>query len=359
MSFLSKVSSGFLYDEKFENDISLIWELSPNDYNRIAINSDSISLLPNGERLELLMPCPKENDFVFQTNISYTPTDKNEDAGCILKSTTENYAELSICGDDPETTTAIKMQVDSSYVLNARCLVNDKMIDYGNTRLVDANFIGFYLNKTSTIDNFKIHNICMCKNNYITIRNFDRTHNVKVFDSNGIEITEKFYIKKMNTKVIIDCTNMLFPIDKLILKIYDSFDNELYSKEMLDIYGGDVYEYSQSIRMYIDNNELDDNIYGIKNSGNVALHILKIENCENYEMHDKTLQIEAYDPYNPGYQNVYISELQGGNPVDNYEKVKTGIDLKIAEIKEYSLKIIRNDKTLVIDDDYKFKITFQ
>jgi hypothetical protein len=83
-----KSSSGLLFAEEVWDDLSLLWDLSPNDPSRVAFTSDSISLLSGTDRIELLIPVPKENGYVFQSEIDYHPTTSIQHGGNVLRSVT-------------------------------------------------------------------------------------------------------------------------------------------------------------------------------------------------------------------------------------------------------------------------------
>lgn len=361
MALLSKVSSGLLYREVFQDNLSLIWEVTPDDYSRVSINTDSVSLLPGPDKLEMLIPAPQACDYIFQTKVLYKPTLASESGGCVFKSVTENYCHLEIKGDDDVNCTNIKLSIDEAYIINARTTdsVTGKWINHGNTRLVNANYIGFYMRENTALDSLKIYEVNMYKSNFITINNFDRTQIIKLFDNTGTEVTSKFYIKKRNTKMIIDGTDKIFPIDFLNVKIYDSTGTEISSNDLTDIYGGDEYDYAQNITFAINNVVLTGDTHSIGGVDYENIYSLKITNNEMYRIENKKLKIEAYDPYNPGHHNVYIASLIAETVVGEYEKIKTGITFKPAETREFSLKVVKSRKALLTDEDYKFRITLE
>jgi hypothetical protein len=90
------------------------------------------------------------------------------------------------------------------------------------------NSVGYYVgNGVDTDPAFSVKKCYMYKNNFVTINNFDRVNLIKLFDNTGAEITDNFTIKKKNSQIMIDGTNVIFPIDYLKVQVTDR-TTELY-----------------------------------------------------------------------------------------------------------------------------------
>lgn len=356
MAQITKSISGELYTEDFAGDISLIWDLMPGNSDRVAINSDSISLLPGDEKVELLIPSPRDLGYVLQTKIDYKPTKPTERAGCILKSITENYAEVEICGDDLETCTYFKLELDLNAVFSVKA-ADENLVwkDYGNTKLLDANKIGYYLNSEDALNDepFKIYNCVMYKDNFITINHYDRNNVVRIYNANDNEITDKFVIRKTNTKLLIDGSNTIFPIEKIKMKFFDMTTGILvHEGELENVYGGDIYDFSYNIEFYIDSVILDDSQYNLGVINGVQYYNLRIVNKENFAINDKILKIEAISKFNPGHK---VVDMAHPNDQNNFTKERH-ISLTAGETKEFVMRVTKNKDHLITNDDYSFKI---
>ena len=356
MAKITKSSSGFLFKEEAWTDLSLLWDLSPNDPSRVVLSDNSISLLPGEQRLELLIYAPKDRGYVMQSEIEYSPVSGTEAAGNTLRSETENYIDLEIRGDDDKLCSYTKIIVNDDSVLDAKCSKDgSKWLYYGNTKMVDMNRIGYYIGEGTKVAPFNIKKCVMYKDNNILINNFDRTNKLKLFDVNGVEITDKFVVKKKNTQMIIDGTNLLFPIEYLKVQSCDRKTGEVYYEgEMTDIYGGDVYEYAYEVDFFIDNVMLTNTVYDLGTINKDKIFNLKISNKEAYPLKDKDLKVSYYSVYNPGYKLAQLAEEDS----DIFSS-KLTVTLEAGETKSFKLKAIKDGNITNLEDEYKFSIIIE
>ncbi len=357
MADIIKSSSGLLFSEEKWDDLSLLWDLSPNDPSRAALTSGSISLLPGTDRIELLIKAPAENGYVFQSNLEYKPTTATQKAGNTLKSVTDTYIDLQVCGDTTERCNYTKITVNEEYILDAKASLDGKLwIDYGNTRMMDMNAIGFYLEGGANTDPpLKVFNCYMYKSNTVTINNFDRVNLVKLFDITGAEVTDKFLLKKKNSQMCIDGTNLVFPLDYLKIQVCDRVTGAIYHEsELRNIFGGDVYEYNYNVDFFIDEVKLTTNMHDLGKISNEKIFTLKISNKESYPLTGKKLKVTYNSIYNPGYKMADISP----NSVDAYAK-ELDVNFTAGETKVFKLKATRGQHLVNIEDEYKFNIVLE
>ena len=351
MANIIKSSSGFLYEEKFEGDMSLIWDISPSNNNYVEINSDKVSITPNGDRVELLIPSPSDNGYVFQSDIEFNPASDLDVAGVVMRSITDNYIELEICGDDNISTNAIKVDYSPGGVVSAKYInSNNEWVEAGNTRIYDINKIGFYAEPSCT-EKFSIYNLVMYRNNFITINNFTNDR-YKILE-NGVDITNKFRVKKYSNRLILDGSNIKFPMD-LEISEYDENNKLTSTYSFTDVYGGDIFEYENDITFIINGDILNKDVYDLGPVDYIKEHSLKIINNEAFDIKNKTLKVEAYTAFNEGYKQVSIYN----NETNTYEN-EINMDLSAGEAKEVKLKIERDRGFVTFDSDYKFKIIFE
>lgn len=353
MAKITKSSSGLLYNENFEGDISLIWDISPSNPDNIEINSDSVSILPTGDRIELLMPSPSDNGYVFQTDIDFNPSSELEKGGCILRSNTDNYAEVEICGDDFIKPKSVKLEYTPGYILSAK-YTDDYSYwnEVGNTRLLDANKVGFYIHQENLLDELKIKNVYIYKNNIVTINNFNSNLNMKLFDKEGIEITNKFTIKKYKNKVYLDGTNIIFPIESLNVAMYNEQGDFIQSNRLDSVYGGDVYDLDYDISFKVNGIQLTNNVHDLGSVAGSESYVLRIENLEDFDLLNRTLKVESFSAFNSGHRTVWLSLYDSE---EDYKK-ELNIDLLSGDIREFKLKIKRDKDFINFDSEFKFRI---
>lgn len=356
MANIIKSSSGFLYKEENWDDLSLLWDLSPNLPDRVATDSDSISLLQGGKRLELLIPAPSNREFVVQNEVEYEPTSAMDKGGFVFRSVTDSQIELETCGDDTEYYKYSKLTIDSNAVLNATASTNGRTwFNYGNTKFVDMNKMGFYIGAESTETPFKVKQFMIYKNNNVIINNFDRKNIVKIYDDNDVEITNQFSIKKKNTQIQIDGTDILYPIDSLKIKVLDRDTGDVYHEGVLkNIYGGDVYEYSYDVEFYINEDLLTNDVYDLGVINRYKNFSLKVCNKEKYAINDKTLKVEYYSAYNPGNK---IAKIAYENSDDYCDELK--VDFNPGENRLFKLKVEHIEGVSNIEEEYKFNIVLE
>lgn len=356
MADIVKSSSGLLYSEEKWTDLSLLWDLSPNDPSRVVLNDNSISLLPGDQRLELLISAPKERGYVIQSEIDYKPTLQAEAAGNTLRSVTDNHIDLEIRGDDTDLCSYTKIIISDDGILEAKCSKDgSNWLYYGDTKVIDMNKIGYYIGAETKSTPFKIKKFVMYANNNILINNFDKKNILKLFNAKGVEITDEFMVRKKNTQMIIDGTNILFPIDYLKIQSCDRTTGEVYYEgELTDIYGGDVYEYEYEVEFFIDEIPLTDKIYNLGTISDDKIFSLMLSNKEAYPLKNRKLKVSYYSIYNPGYKLAQLA-LKGS------DKFTTELEVSIGpgENKVFNLKAIKDSDVVNLEDEYKFNIILE
>lgn len=360
MSQLAKSSSGLLYEEKFGGNPSLLWDFVPNNLNRVSLKADSMEILPGSERIEMLMPSPQQSGWVFQTHIHYAGRTSTESAGFVLKSITDNIAECELRGDTRELFDYLKIELADDSTLSLKASNDGKYWkDFGNSKMLDANKFGFYMNELTQHDPLILYDCIVYKNNFITVSSIPDDCTAVVYDATGANITHKFILKQENGKLVIDGSNMLFPIDYLQIKFLDSQFTEIRVTDLTNIYGGDTYDYSYDVEFKIEGVTLTNGPHALEEvKGPSKLYALIIENNEDYDLVDRTLKIEASSAFNPGDVPVTIAKTTAHD-------VTTGLvfsrqmvlTLKANSVNNFFIRIEKNPTLPLIDSEYKFKIT--
>lgn len=358
MANIIKANSGFIFSENFDtDDMSLLWTLSPNLKDRVVHNDDSITLLPGEERMELLITMPNETGYVMQSDLQYNPSDENEAAGITFRSITDSTVDLEVKGDTTHKVYHTKMTVDDNNILSATGSDNGGINwrEYGNTKIIDMNKIGYYIAENTEKDSITISNMTLYKSNYISFNNFDRKNIIRIYDKNDTEITDDFVIFRTNNSVKIDGTELLFPIEYLKIRSFDRDTGDLrFEGEVNNVYGGDVYEYNYNINFFINDHKLENDIYSLGAINEEKEFILRIENKESYDILDRHLRVDWYSYLNPGYKAVSLADINS----DDFSN-ELNISLLAGESRNYKLKISKFKDYLNLEDNYNFKITLE
>lgn len=360
MDQLTKASSGLLYEEKFGVGLSLLWDFVPNNLNRVKINENSVEILPGEERVEMLMPCPASSGWMGQIHLSYSGRTSTESAGFVLKSITDNIAECELKGDTRELYDYMKVELDDSYVLSLKASKDGiYWKDFGNSKMLDANKLGFYINELTQYDPLVLKDIVICKSNFITISDVPSDSTVAVYDAKDANITHRLIVNKTNNKLVIDGSNMLFPIPYLKFKFLDKEFNELRVIELSSIYGGDTFDFNYDISFMIEGRELTNQGNSLDTvTGSYKLYSLQIRNDESYDLVNKTLKIEASSAFNPGHLPVTIAETTTHDDTPNLDfKRSLVVSFMSHENKNFFIKIERSNNAPILDSEYRFKIS--
>lgn len=356
MANIIKASSGLLFSEDFGADTSLLWTVSPNFPDRVVQNSGSISLLPGTERMELLIPTPDGSSYVLQSDTDYNPTVAADTGGVTLRSLTDSTVDFEVIGDNTKVFKYSKCTIDNYNVLSA-IGSTDGLIwqEYGNTKVTNMNKVGYFMGAGTTTDSLDINDCKIYKNNYIIFNNFNRTNLIKLFDATGVEITNNFILKKRNTQVQLDGTEIIYPITTLIVRVYDRDTLALLHEGTINnVYGGDIYEYDYNVSFYINGVLLTDTLYDLGLISASQEFELRVVNNEAYALSSRKLSISYYTYTNPGYQSVDIAEA---NSTDF--KKELNVSFTAGEAKTFKLKVSDYKTYLNLDDSYRFKINLE
>lgn len=359
MNQLTKCSSGLLFKEEFGENIGLVWDLAPNELGRIELTNDSLKILPGDSRLELTMPCPQQSGWVFQTHVKYSPRTTTESGGFLLKSITDNIAECELKGDNRDLYSYMKMELSNDYIFSLKASKDGTTWrDFGNSKMLDGNKFGYYLNEATQYDALEIYNCLVYKGNFITITNLPSNILVDVYDENGNRITNKFIIAYYDHHVVLDCTNVLFPISYFSITVKNMDGEEIFQWYATDVYGGDTYSISYNVKFTINGKNVDDDFYDMGTvAGIYGLYSLVITNLDGYDLINKTLSISAFSSYNPGNLPVTIAEATTIDQTTDLEfKKELKLSFKPYEAKSFYIKIDRDNTLVISDSEYRFKV---
>lgn len=353
---LNKISTGHIFSEEFNGTMNPLWDVFPSDNNRITFTGDSIKILENVDKTELLIPCPKESGYVFQTYIRYEPKESNNNGGCIVKSITENYVECELSSEiESIYYSYLKVIYSDKFVLNLRASKDGlNWEDFGSTKLLDSNSIGYYLNDNK--DALEIFNCEMYKSNFITFIGIDKTQNIKIYDENNKEIVTNVDMKYTEDSVVVDLSSKLFPINDVKIEIES--EGSLSDTITIDkLYGGDVYSFEPEIRFVVNEANMDNGDFDLGLvQGKDRVYELQVVNAGDFT---KTgiLKIVGVSGYDKGDSMAYL--MPYGDSSGSSELFKElDITLLPGTTSKFLIKIIKDSSCITIDDKYSFNIIF-
>ncbi|MCC0781717.1 hypothetical protein IR152_00930 [Clostridioides sp. ES-S-0108-01] len=352
---LNKISTGHIFSEEFNGTMNPLWDIFPSDNNRITFTGDSIKILENTDKTELLIPSPKDSGYVFQTYIRYEPKESNN-GGCIVKSITENYIECELSAEiEPIYYSYLKVMYSDNFVLNLRASKDGlNWEDFGSTKLLDSNSIGYYLNDNKNA--LEIFNCEMYKSNFITIIGIDKTQSIKIYDENNKEIVTNVDMKYTEDSVVIDLSSKLFPINNVRIEVESG--GRLSDTITIDkLYGGDVYSFEPEIRFIVDEANMDNGDFDLGLvQGKERVYELQVVNEGNFT---KTgiLKIVGVSSYDKGDSMAYLMPYGDSSGSSELSK-ELEISLLSGTTTKFLIKIIKDSSCITIDDKYSFNIIF-
>ena len=354
---ITKVSSGLILKDDFNNSFNPLWDFFPNNMKRVLFAKDSILLLPEKDSpMEMIIPVPNNGEFVMQTELIYKPTAPNEFAGCLIKSITDNKVECEISynPDETEQYKFIKISCNSSYIINLRASKDGEIWDdLGNTKFFDGNYIGYFINGEKS--GLAIKECTMCKSSFIVIHGINSEDKVLLNNSDGVDLITKLDLDTSlkGDRFIIDLGPTMLPLRDIALTVL-SPNGTTYT--MLDeIYGGDVFKINPDIQIYVEKYSEECGTFNLGEIiGEEQIFTLVLENKSDTPKNG-IIKVEALSSYECGHKMASLAPLD--RPELNLKSLK---DVSIQPKSDFKclLKVKNNENFLTIDDDYKFSIIF-
>lgn len=350
---LVKLFSGYIFKDDFEGSMNPMWDIFPSNSNRVAVNSDSVTILKGEDEAQLLINTPESSEYVFQTELVYNPTSIGE-AGCILKSITENFVECEFSYDENDISNYrfVKIFYSHNYIINFRAS-KDGVIweDFGNTKFIDSNFIGYYICDTNT--DLEIVNCNIYRNNFITIKGLLKDCNISFLDKKGNKIIENFDIKVVEDTATADFSNVLFPVKDVTLVVTNK-KGELFRETIKELYGGDILSVNNSVYFEVKDigSKVQDFNLGVI-SDDYKLFELDVVNTNDAQI-DGILKIIPTSNYDKGNFMAYLSEYTSIEDIKELKEIK--VSIPGGSTSKYFIKIVKDYKYITIDNNFSFNV---
>lgn len=359
MSQISKIFTGLVFHEDFNNSFSPKWDILPNNLDRVLFNEDSISLLPNdNELLEMLIPYPSDCKFHIKTKIEYIPKNINDIGGMVIKSTTGYTTECEFTYDEstPNEYEFINLNCGDKSVINLRASKDGyTWDDLGNTRFYDGNYIGYFIKGNE--EPLKIHNFIMCTDKFVSIQGVSNSSLIEIIDVDGYDIIKKYELdcKVINGNAIIDIENMSWPLENVTLSVTQESGMPT-TLTVNKLYGGDIFSFEPELLFSVDEiNESSDGFNLGKIHGRTKTYTLRVFNS-GLEQKIGKLVIEPVSTYDNGHHMAYIYPFESECDTKSKE-----LEVAINTHQEFKciIKIVKDTTYTTIDDDFGFKVVFE
>lgn len=354
---ISRVSNGLILKDDFNNSFNPMWDIFPNDTSRVLFKEDSIVLLPeNNSPTEMLIPCPG-GKFIMQTEIEYNPVVESDAAGVVIKSVTDCNVEARFSYEEGVINEYkfVKFTHDDGYVVNLRASKDGiTWEDFGNSKLYDGNYVGYFVDGEQA--GFEIKNCFICRDKYLVIQGIKEGDVVNLLNSNNEDIIETLnldYIIK-GDKFMLDISNQVWPIKDIRLVINFGKSNGSIH-HIGDLYGGDVFSFEPELLFSVDEtNETPKGfdlgeVYGLARN-----YTLRVYN-NGTEHKTGKLVIDAISTYEQGHHMAYIY------PYDSdFDTKSKELEVSIGPGQEFVciVRIVKESKYVTIDGEFSFNVVF-
>lgn len=249
-------------------------------------------------------------------------------------------------------------------------------IEVGNVKFADSGVIGFFIYGTNSKEllantHCYFNDFAMFSSKYITISGISRNYDIEIIDdSNKVllrsdMIEYQYMISRSNKECLINTTMLPMPLINSKLRAYPKGDYDTTAFEFdlgEKVYGGDVFTLEKDIRLYINNQEIDQSkLYDMGTFYHGSYYVrVDVHNHEDYILNDVKVKVVKYSEYYGGEEPVGValySEDQLESELE-YKKQVIIDEIRPSEGKSIFLKLI--DKPVQdfynTANSYRFKI---
>lgn len=368
MPRLSKIQTGFMYEETFNNS-GIVWQPFPQTDNFIA-DGTNFKLYAGNERQMILTSLPAE-DFVMQVKIQHQPLSFNNFAGVVVVKDKDSWVECRSYRDEETEKAIIQLY---QYIKIVKKI--DNFIFYGSIqgrqwemigscRMFDANLIGFYIESDEPGSFLTIEEVKMYKTPVITFLGVEPQTRVIIKRPSGAN--RVFHVVQDGTKVDFDLISDSFPYRDHTVQIISPAGEVLINEQLDEISGGDVFDLTYNIELLFNETitgekevlEPGDIIDLGQLQGATGLFSLTVINRDDYQtIMNSRLRIEQFSEYNRGHKFATLAlEEREGVPGEwvkelSIERLEPNVPVKVF------FKIEKDTSPVYVfsEDKYKFRV---
>ena len=253
-------------------------------------------------------------------------------------------------------------------------------IEVGNVKFANSGVIGFFIYGTDNKELINNHSHCyfndfaLFASKYLTISGINRNYDMEIIDNNNHilfrtdMIEYQYMLSRSNKECLINTTTLPMPLLNAKIRVYPKgyYENTVFEFELGEkVYGGDIFTLEKDIRLYIDNQEIDQSqLYDIGTFYHGSYYIkMDIHNHEDYILNDVKVKVIKYSEYYGGEEAVGIA-LYDENHIESeleYKKQVIIDEIRPSEGKSVFIKLI--DKPFQdfykTANSYRFKIIIE
>lgn len=249
-------------------------------------------------------------------------------------------------------------------------------IEVGNVKFADSGVIGFFIYGTNSKEllantHCYFNDFAMFSSKYITISGISRNYDIEIIDdSNKVllrsdMIEYQYMISRSNQECLINTTMLPMPLINSKLRAYPkgNYDTTAFEFDLGEkVYGGDVFTLEKDIRLYINNQEIDQSkLYDMGTFYHGSYYVrVDVHNHEDYILNDVKVKVVKYSEYYGGEEPVGValySEDQLESELE-YKKQVIIDEIRPSEGKSIFLKLIDRPVQDFYNtaNSYRFKI---
>lgn len=252
-------------------------------------------------------------------------------------------------------------------------------IEVGNVKFEDSGVIGFFIYGTEDqdlLDNSYcfFNSFALYSSKYISLDGIDRAYEMEITDGEGHivlrtdSIAYAHMISRSNKQCLVNTTTLPTPIRNATMRIYpkNNYDETIGQFSLgNEVYGGDSYTLERDIRLFINNQEINQlELYDLGTFYRGSYFIrLEVHNNEDYILNDVKVKVVKYSEYHSGEQEVSVALYSEGRVESElvYDKEVIIDEIRPSEGKSIFMKLI--DKPIqdfyMTANSYRFKIIIE
>ena len=309
MASLTRVINGGILHESFDYGVTPIWSIVANDTGRVLENDLGGIILLHGDGDVSMHTNAPIGDFIFQARIEHEPTSLADIGGLFIQADADSRIECQtyyngLLGTDQYFEYIKVIRVGDRYSIYAS-MDGDVWNPMGAALLPDSHQIGFFLRgpEGTGSKNLRVKEVMMYKSNAFVITDVPIGTQIIVKDNEGNTIIERDTVSMGTTesKLIFDLSQTALPIYGASISVIDN-GSVIADIINVDIYGGDVYDFTPNVQVLINNVIVDQKTehYLGNIGGDGQESTLSIINKEDIILTGKKLKVIGYSDYYRG-----------------------------------------------------------
>lgn len=260
MQILRLVQGKILFDEFDSLELGSNWQVIPDDSSRYSLSERPGFLKAFHGDTNLLILTNEPDEYVIDIRNEYIPLNTQISAGLTVYKSMDTQLEVLEYLDSTKDESFVYQylrlersgQVYTAYGKNTD---SDPWELVGAGEFLSSGKVGLTIKGPSVAGSseFNLDYFRMYKNHFIQLLNVPVGYTVELLNENGV----KLYVSKVTdpSSGVKLKFNEIPPINASF-KVYDNFGNEMYSSELFEVVGGDVFYYGAAPIVTMDGEDM-------------------------------------------------------------------------------------------------------